>query len=106
MRSVEHETRMASLEIRQKIMRVDAHINALQQQRRTLIGEATTQQSVLQLCDKLKAPIRRIPRDIVKEIAISCLPPRPTPSPQHFPLVFSHVCSLWRTVALSTPRMW
>ena len=103
---MQHETRIASFETRQKIARIDSHINTLQNQRRTLIGEATTQQSVLQLCDKLKAPIRRIPQDIIKEIAMFSLPARPTSSPHHFPLVFTHVCSLWRTVSLSTPQLW
>lgn len=97
---------MAAFETRQTIARIDAQINALQRKRRELIGEVTTQNSVLQLCEKLRAPIRRVPQDIFREIALYSLPLRPTPSYCQFPLSFSQVCSTWRSIALSTPRMW
>ncbi|KAJ7050009.1 hypothetical protein C8F01DRAFT_1180448 [Mycena amicta] len=40
---------------------------------------------------------RRLPRDIIAEVFLACLPA---------PLVLSHICSVWRKIALTAPRLW
>ncbi|KAF5311016.1 hypothetical protein D9619_007906 [Psilocybe cf. subviscida] len=55
------------------------------------------------------SPIRRIPDDIVREIMFQCLPSRPPPShlKKHTaPLLLTHICRRWRSIAHSTPRLW
>ncbi|KAJ6594636.1 hypothetical protein B0H19DRAFT_901465, partial [Mycena capillaripes] len=76
---------------------------------------------ILDLCDerdKIGASIdshkalisipRRLPRDIVQEIFLACLPTdkNAAMSPQEAPLLLCRICSAWREVALSTPRLW
>ncbi|KAF7324911.1 hypothetical protein MKEN_00533300 [Mycena kentingensis (nom. inval.)] len=52
--------------------------------------------------------IRRIPREILEEIFFKCLPEDRDPSlhPRDAPILLCQVCSSWRAVALSTPRIW
>ncbi|KAF7376695.1 hypothetical protein MSAN_00086500 [Mycena sanguinolenta] len=50
---------------------------------------------------------RRLPPDIVREIFVACLPSTyAVMSVQEAPLVLCRICSAWRTIALSTPRLW
>ncbi|KAJ7236423.1 hypothetical protein B0H12DRAFT_1140238 [Mycena haematopus] len=51
---------------------------------------------------------RRLPADIVREIFVACLPTRGNAvmSAQEAPLLLCRICSAWRTIALSTPRLW
>ncbi|KAF7311748.1 F-box domain-containing protein [Mycena indigotica] len=51
---------------------------------------------------------RRLPQDILEEIFVACLP-----TTRHCaavvveaPLLLTHVCSSWRTIALALPRLW
>jgi hypothetical protein len=55
------------------------------------------------------SPIRRIPDDIVREIMVRCLPSDPAPSHtnRHMaPMLLTHICRRWRSIAYSTPRLW
>ncbi|KAJ6511784.1 hypothetical protein DFH09DRAFT_1434635 [Mycena vulgaris] len=56
----------------------------------------------------LISPARRLPRDIVQEIFLACLPTHRNAgmSSRAVPLVLARICSAWRTVALSTPALW
>ena len=57
---------------------------------------------------QLISPIRRLPVDLLREVFIQCLP-RGHCSPMHAsypPLSLTRVCSSWRSIALSTPRLW
>ncbi|KAJ6508526.1 hypothetical protein C8R45DRAFT_1208185 [Mycena sanguinolenta] len=51
---------------------------------------------------------RRLPPDILRVIFVSCLPTNRNAvmSAQVAPLLLCRVCSAWRTIALSTPRLW
>ncbi|KAF9462302.1 hypothetical protein BDZ94DRAFT_1261564 [Collybia nuda] len=56
----------------------------------------------------LIAPLRRIPQELLQEIFIHCLPTdhNAAMSCHEPPLLLGRVCSRWRSVALSTPRLW
>ncbi|KAJ7162278.1 hypothetical protein C8R46DRAFT_346944 [Mycena filopes] len=51
---------------------------------------------------------RRLPRDIIDEIFLACLPTtrNATMSFKEAPLLLCRVCSAWRHIALSTPALW
>ncbi|KAF9066952.1 hypothetical protein BDP27DRAFT_1174984, partial [Rhodocollybia butyracea] len=52
---------------------------------------------------------RRLPVEILTEIFTHCLPSKHIPPSSlimEAPLVLLSVCREWRTVALSTPRLW
>ncbi|KAJ7730416.1 hypothetical protein B0H16DRAFT_210417 [Mycena metata] len=57
-------------------------------------------------------PVRRLPFEILGEIFVFCVVPalrsRSTSAddPREPPILMSHVCALWRIVALNTPRLW
>ncbi|KAJ7776416.1 hypothetical protein B0H16DRAFT_1506710 [Mycena metata] len=58
------------------------------------------------------SPVRRLPFEILGEIFVFCVVPslrsRSTSAddPREPPILMSHVCALWRNVALNTPRLW
>ncbi|KAJ7121956.1 hypothetical protein C8R43DRAFT_1241294 [Mycena crocata] len=77
-----------------------------------LIAQLSLQRQKIQTyIDAHKALIsyaRRLPHDIVQEIFLACLPTDVNANicPQNAPQVLCRICSAWRAVALSTPRLW
>ncbi|KAJ7608944.1 hypothetical protein DFH06DRAFT_1247803 [Mycena polygramma] len=51
---------------------------------------------------------RRLPQDILEQIFLACLPTRHNAvmSPMEPPLLLGRICSAWRAVAFSMPRLW
>ncbi|KAJ7105086.1 hypothetical protein C8R43DRAFT_1140971 [Mycena crocata] len=67
----------------------------------------------LTLLNKLLSPVRRIPSEILAEIFQYCLEHSRSSGPHHLiddprvaPILLSHVCAFWRSVAVNTPRLW
>ncbi|KAJ7211823.1 hypothetical protein B0H12DRAFT_1195034, partial [Mycena haematopus] len=57
----------------------------------------------------LVSPIRRLPLDIIQELFVACLPTHRNcvMSASEAPVLLGCiVCSSWRTISLSTPRLW
>ncbi|KAJ7573220.1 hypothetical protein C8J56DRAFT_740434, partial [Mycena floridula] len=55
----------------------------------------------------LLAPIRRVPVDIFSEIFSHCIPENlEIFGSSSAPLLLSHVCKAWRSMALGNPRLW
>ncbi|KAK7006029.1 hypothetical protein R3P38DRAFT_3041045 [Favolaschia claudopus] len=54
------------------------------------------------------SPMRRIPFDVLEQIFIACLPAHRNcvMSAQEAPVLLGRVCSSWRTLAFSAPRLW
>ncbi|KAJ7486604.1 hypothetical protein FB451DRAFT_1227631 [Mycena latifolia] len=54
------------------------------------------------------SPARRVPDDIVCAIFVACLPSLRNPiiTSDEPPLLLCQICSPWRRLALSTPRLW
>ncbi|KAJ6616648.1 hypothetical protein B0H10DRAFT_1632687, partial [Mycena sp. CBHHK59/15] len=53
------------------------------------------------------SPASRLPYDIVGEIFVACLPTdrNPVMSATEAPVILCRICSAWRAIALSTPRL-
>ncbi|KAK6977515.1 hypothetical protein R3P38DRAFT_3236922 [Favolaschia claudopus] len=51
---------------------------------------------------------RRLPQDVLEGIFAACLPleRNPTMSAAQVPLLLGRICSTWRTVAFSMPKLW
>ncbi|KAF8979961.1 hypothetical protein BDQ17DRAFT_1213332, partial [Cyathus striatus] len=56
----------------------------------------------------LLSPARKLTQDIVEEIFIACLPEDRNPyvNSMEAPMLLTQICSSWRRIALSTPRIW
>ncbi|KAF8175851.1 hypothetical protein BJ912DRAFT_1064125 [Pholiota molesta] len=56
----------------------------------------------------LASPMRRLPIDVLREILIHCLPTGHNAILSHkeAPILLTHVCSAWRTIAFTTPALW
>ncbi|KAJ7622061.1 hypothetical protein FB45DRAFT_798197 [Roridomyces roridus] len=56
----------------------------------------------------LLSPARRLPDDIVRVIFLASLPETRNSAlvSEESPLLVSQICSAWRNIALSTPRLW
>ncbi len=57
---------------------------------------------------RLISPVRRVPPDILREVFVNCLPDdrNPTMSSDEAPVILTRVSSQWRSLALTTPRLW
>ncbi|KAJ2911671.1 hypothetical protein MD484_g8741, partial [Candolleomyces efflorescens] len=65
--------------------------------------------SATELLLAVSSPCKRIPADILLEIFLACIPSLPPQLPmskQHPAVVVSHVCRLWRTIALKSSLLW
>ncbi|KAJ7044750.1 hypothetical protein C8F04DRAFT_941537, partial [Mycena alexandri] len=54
-------------------------------------------------------PVPTLPPEITSEIFLRCLPEMRelnVVNPREAPLLWTHVCSAWRQIACSTPRLW
>ncbi|KAJ7736877.1 hypothetical protein B0H16DRAFT_110737 [Mycena metata] len=60
------------------------------------------------MSDGAHIAVLRLPYDITSEIFTQCLPAhrRVRPDPSRAPLLLAQICSGWRTVALTTPKLW
>ncbi|KAF7330807.1 hypothetical protein MVEN_02419900 [Mycena venus] len=56
----------------------------------------------------LMSPIRRLPFDIIEGIFVACLSTHRNcvMSAQEAPVILGRICSSWRNISLSTPRLW
>ncbi|KAJ7845416.1 hypothetical protein B0H14DRAFT_2203316, partial [Mycena olivaceomarginata] len=84
-----------------EIERIDHEIALLQARRLQLSAYVADHEALI-------SPIRQLPVDIIREIFIACIPTdqNPVMSVKMAPLLLSRICSGWRTIALSTPRLW
>ncbi|KAJ6626003.1 hypothetical protein B0H10DRAFT_1999886 [Mycena sp. CBHHK59/15] len=66
------------------------------------------QQDICDVLATLRYPVLRLPPEITSEIFVSSLPQHFEffADPDNVPLVLTRICRAWRTIALSTPRLW
>ncbi|KAJ6539670.1 hypothetical protein B0H19DRAFT_1180071 [Mycena capillaripes] len=85
----------------QELARMDERIRELSAQRDRI-------QAYIDSHTALLSYPRRLPVDIVREIFVACLPTdrNAVMSAQEAPLILCQICSAWRTIALTTPRLW
>ncbi|KAJ7892829.1 hypothetical protein B0H14DRAFT_958833 [Mycena olivaceomarginata] len=85
----------------QELARIDERIRELSAQRDQIQAYIDTHKALI-------SHPRRLPVDILREIFIACLPANRNAvmSSQEAPLLLGRICSAWRAIALSTPRLW
>ncbi|KAJ7661090.1 hypothetical protein B0H17DRAFT_1259696, partial [Mycena rosella] len=81
--------------------RLEALIQDLFAQREKTLAYIDAHQALI-------SPARRLPREIVEEMFVACLPTHRNAvmSAKEAPLVLARICSAWREIALSTPALW
>ncbi|KAF9009941.1 hypothetical protein BDQ17DRAFT_1235096, partial [Cyathus striatus] len=98
-----------SLEVTTKhIHGIDSKIEQLQQQVHELQVKRSKAYDIIIRQRALIAPILKLGHDILQEIFIACLPAdrNPCMSIVEAPMLLTRVCSTWRSIAHSTPRLW
>ncbi|EDR15522.1 uncharacterized protein LACBIDRAFT_301988 [Laccaria bicolor S238N-H82] len=75
---------------------------------KNLIGKHGALHNKIKAHRALISPVRRLPPDVLGEIFFHCLPQHRNPamSAKEAPVLLGRVCSSWRTIVLSTPRLW
>ncbi|KAF8885396.1 hypothetical protein CPB84DRAFT_1850392 [Gymnopilus junonius] len=96
-----------SLSVQNRIRLVVYQIDALQAELRNLEKEKTGYNKQSFACEVVCSPVRRLPLEIVQEIAIHLLLPRHHLLSGRDPIIStSQVCSGWRKAIASMPRLW
>ncbi|KAF6756942.1 hypothetical protein DFP72DRAFT_892788 [Ephemerocybe angulata] len=80
---------------------LDAEIDSLTQKRRELSESIDAHK-------RLRSPIRRLPKELLLEIFIFCLPGRHQPilDESEAPLLLTRICKSWRILAMGAPALW
>ncbi|KAF8138029.1 hypothetical protein K438DRAFT_1880976, partial [Mycena galopus ATCC 62051] len=91
-----------------RLQSLDNRIAELQKAIDELAEERTTVRDYVDAHKALLSPIRRFPLDILQEIFVACLPTHRNcvMSATECPVLLGRICSSWRTISLSTPRLW
>ncbi|KAJ7031537.1 hypothetical protein C8F04DRAFT_960204 [Mycena alexandri] len=87
---------------------IDHEIAELQKAIDELAEERDSVSAYVEAHKALLSPLRRLPLDIMQEIFVACLPTHRNcvMSAVEAPVLLGRICSSWRTVSLSTPRLW
>ncbi|KAJ7512827.1 hypothetical protein B0H11DRAFT_1843221 [Mycena galericulata] len=91
-----------------RLKRLDDEITGMQNTINKLIGERESLGAYVQAHAALISPTRRLPLDIIQEIFVACLPTHRNcvMSAREAPVLLGRICSSWRAISLSTPRLW
>ncbi|KAJ7457854.1 hypothetical protein FB451DRAFT_589538 [Mycena latifolia] len=92
--------------VRMKVL--DDEIADLQKALGKLMEERDRLNAYVDAHQALLSPVRRLPLDIIQEIFVACLPMyrNCAMSAMEAPVLLGRICSSWRTISLSTPRLW
>ncbi|KAJ7255887.1 hypothetical protein B0H12DRAFT_964781, partial [Mycena haematopus] len=73
-----------------------------------LTEERTSIRTYVDAHRALLSPVRRLPLDMLQEIFVACLPTHRNcvMSASEPPVLLGHICSSWRSISHSTPRLW
>ncbi|KAF8997107.1 hypothetical protein BDQ17DRAFT_1219547, partial [Cyathus striatus] len=87
---------------------LDTEIDQLQQQLHILQDKRSKLHDLAEQHRALISPARRLGTDILEEIFIACLPTERNScmSSTEAPVLLTRICSSWRKIAHSTPRLW
>ncbi|KAJ7765087.1 hypothetical protein DFH07DRAFT_1059019 [Mycena maculata] len=91
-----------------KVKDLDDEIAELQKAIDKLIEERDSLVANVEAHRALISPARRLPLDIIQEIFVACLPTHRNcvMSASEAPVLLGRICSAWRSISLSTPRLW
>ncbi|KDR83129.1 hypothetical protein GALMADRAFT_58315, partial [Galerina marginata CBS 339.88] len=92
----------------QELAEVNSEISQLEERLRSLTEKRDSIQISTNRYIAILSPIRRLPPDILHEVFYHCLSTHRNPimAASEAPMLLTHVCSSWRTIALSSPRLW
>ncbi|KAF8997046.1 hypothetical protein BDQ17DRAFT_1248965 [Cyathus striatus] len=92
----------------QSLRRIDTEIDQLQRQLDLLQEKRFGIHDFAERHRALLSPARKLTQDIVEEIFIACLPEGRNPymNATEAPMLLTRICSSWKRIALSTPRIW
>ncbi|TFK37592.1 hypothetical protein BDQ12DRAFT_684941 [Crucibulum laeve] len=84
-----------------EISRVQTLLDKLSHERDTLTESISAHRALL-------SPARRLPEDVLREIFLHCLPTTHNSVMSEYaaPLILGQICSMWRSITLSTPSLW
>ncbi|KAJ6573531.1 hypothetical protein DFH09DRAFT_1362151 [Mycena vulgaris] len=96
------------LDSTRRLALLDAEITDLQKAIDKLADERERLGAYVDAHKALLSPIRRLPLDIIEEIFAACIPTHRNcvMSAVEAPVLLGRICSSWRTISLSTPRLW
>ncbi|KAJ6588670.1 hypothetical protein B0H19DRAFT_214551 [Mycena capillaripes] len=91
-----------------RLKRLDEEIAELQKAIDKLAAERDELGAFVEGHKALISPVRQLPLDVIQEIFIACLPTHRNcvMSASEVPILLGRICSSWRTISLSTPRLW
>ncbi|KAF8800306.1 hypothetical protein BYT27DRAFT_7200204 [Phlegmacium glaucopus] len=87
---------------------VDAEIERIESILDSLKRKRANIQKSIDDCNTVLAPVRRLSMDILGVIFIDCIATyrNPIMDPSEAPILLTHICRDWRSIALSIPRLW
>ncbi|KAJ6465787.1 hypothetical protein C8R45DRAFT_1022389 [Mycena sanguinolenta] len=102
------EIRSLLVEPALRIKNLEDKIADLQKSIDQLVEERVGLESYVGAHSALISPVRRLPLDIIQEIFVACMPTHRNcvMSATEAPVLLGRICSGWRTISLSTPRLW
>ncbi|KAJ6588665.1 hypothetical protein B0H19DRAFT_1226429 [Mycena capillaripes] len=91
-----------------RLKRLDEEIAELQKAIDKLAAERDELGAFVEGHKALMSPVRRLPLDVIQGIFIACLPTHRNcvMSASEVPVLLGHICSSWRAISFSTPRLW
>ncbi|KAF7376851.1 hypothetical protein MSAN_00102600 [Mycena sanguinolenta] len=87
---------------------LDDEITNLQKVMDKLAEERGRVAAYIEAHKALISPVRRLPLDIIQELFVACLPTHRNcvMSASEAPVLLGRVCSSWRAISHTTPRLW
>ena len=91
-----------------ELQEVEAEIERLGEIMETMKMKRQSIQKIINDHNIILSPTRRLPPDVLHEIFFHCLPTHRNPIIKYSesPLLLTQICSSWRAIALSSPRIW
>ncbi|KAJ7160048.1 hypothetical protein C8R46DRAFT_1106833 [Mycena filopes] len=91
-----------------RLKHLDDEIAQLRKAIDKLAEERTSLVAYIEGHEALVSPVRRLPLDVIQEIFLACAPSHRNcvMSASEAPVLLTRVCSSWRAIAFSTPRLW
>ncbi|KAJ7134875.1 hypothetical protein C8R44DRAFT_609911, partial [Mycena epipterygia] len=91
-----------------RLERLDDEIAGMQKAIDKLTAERDALGAYVEGHKALISPVRQLPLDIIQEIFTACIPTHRNcvMSASEAPVLLGRICSSWRTLSLSTPRLW
>ncbi|KAJ6514767.1 hypothetical protein DFH09DRAFT_1288020 [Mycena vulgaris] len=90
------------------LKRLDDEISDLQKAIEKVTAERDSLNGYVEPYKALISPARRLPLDILEAIFVVCMPTHRNcvMSAHEAPVLLGRICSAWRTISFSTPRLW